>query len=155
MTSLRLPGPAVAHGDDMASFGGDDDVCVDTAGIVFRGRGDQLVMHGDEGGVDDPRPAVAGGVGARRIGEIWNQLVNDSVHCRSAGAHQCGQRGGGGGGGGAGGPPDGGANWWWTRAQTVWTGPTVSPVSGIGLGCKHGGAWMSVCGGFMGPWQPR
>jgi hypothetical protein len=59
---IAVTGPARANGDDAAVVGVDEDLGVDAAAVVLTDRGDRLVVHRDQGGVDDPRLTRAVGV---------------------------------------------------------------------------------------------
>jgi hypothetical protein len=58
---IAVSGPARANGYD-AAVGVDEDLGVDAAAVVLGDRGDRLVVHRDQGGVDDPRLTRAVGV---------------------------------------------------------------------------------------------
>lgn len=55
--------PALPRGDDLMAAGADDALGVDAAAVVVARCADGLVMHRDEGAVDNPRRAMAIGVG--------------------------------------------------------------------------------------------
>ncbi len=86
MTSLRLPGQASPGNDHCPTIRADDDLGVDAAAVVFADRGDRLVVHGDQGAVDDPRAGVVFEAGPQRSGEHRDQVVDDSIYGGLAGA---------------------------------------------------------------------
>ncbi len=51
---VAVTGPALAGDDHAAPVGADDDLGVDAAAVVLADSGDGLVVHRDQGGVDDP-----------------------------------------------------------------------------------------------------
>jgi hypothetical protein len=60
---VAVAGPTAAHRDATAGLAADDDLCVDAAVVILADGGDGLVVHWDEGAVDDPRPGDAGEIG--------------------------------------------------------------------------------------------
>ena len=52
---VAVTGPAWADGNHSARVSADDDLGVDTAAVVLADGGDRLIVHRDQGGVDDPR----------------------------------------------------------------------------------------------------
>lgn len=71
------------------------DLGVDAAPVVFSGGGDRLVVDGNQGSVDDPRPVVTTGNWPQSAGQQRHQMADGSVHCGLAGGEQDGQRAGG------------------------------------------------------------
>jgi hypothetical protein len=52
---------------------------VHAAAIVLSDGGDRLVVHPDQGAVDDPHPGLAGRIGLQRLGQHGDQVMNDAV----------------------------------------------------------------------------
>ena len=70
----------------------DDDLCVDAAPVVLADRGDRLIVHWDEGAVDDPRVFAVVWFGLQRTGQDRHQVMDYPIDGRLAGCKQCGQR---------------------------------------------------------------
>ena|ERR1700677_127543 len=74
---IAVTGPARANGYDAVVVGVDEDLGVDAAAVVLTDRGDRLVVHRDQGGVDDPRVCAAVGSGrstAASTGIRWSMI---------------------------------------------------------------------------------
>src|SRR6202453_3711497 len=88
---IAVTGPARANGYDAAVVGVDEDLGVDAGAVVLTDRGDRLVVHRDEGVVDDPRVCAAVGSGAQHGSQPRYQVVDDPVQGGLAGGEQGGQ----------------------------------------------------------------
>ena len=83
---VAVAGPGLSGNDHCPTIRADDDLGVDAAAVVFADRGDRLVVHGDQGAVDDPRAGVVIEAGPQRSGEHRDQGVDDSIYGGLAGA---------------------------------------------------------------------
>lgn len=57
-------------------------MCVDAAAVGLADGGDGLIMHWDEGVVDDPGPGVAGEIGLEGLFQHRDQAMDDPVDRR-------------------------------------------------------------------------
>ena len=92
---VSVTGPATADRYHCAALRADDDLGVDAAPVVLADGGDGLIVHGDQGSVDDPRPAIIGAGRSHCVREHWDQVVDDPVDGGLTRGEQCGQRTGG------------------------------------------------------------
>lgn len=87
--------PTLAGYRHAAPVSADDDLGFDAAAVVLADGGDCLVVHRDQGAVDDPRLVGNVGIGSQLAGQEWHQVVDGPVHRGLAGAEQRGRRPGG------------------------------------------------------------
>jgi hypothetical protein len=87
--------PALASYDHAAPVSADDDLGVDAAAVVLADGGDRLVVHRDQGAVDDPRVVAVVRGGSQCAGQYRYQVVGGRVQCGLAGVKRRGERAGG------------------------------------------------------------
>lgn len=93
---VAVAGPALPGHHHAALVCADDDLGVDAAPVVLADGGVRLVVHRDQGAVDDPRVSrVVVWAGAQHACQHRHQVVDDPVHRRLAGVKQRGQCPGG------------------------------------------------------------
>jgi hypothetical protein len=76
---VAVAGPAAADGDHPASVSADDDLSVDAASVVLTDGGDRLIVHRDQGAVDDPRVVAIVWCGLQNIGQYRHQVMDDPI----------------------------------------------------------------------------
>jgi hypothetical protein len=77
---VAVTGPALADYQHAAPVRADDDLRIDAAAIVLADGSDRLVVHWDQGAVDDPRMGAGVRAGSQSAGQHWHQLVDDAIH---------------------------------------------------------------------------